>query len=165
MNQPLEKLIEALREELQQYGEMLARLDQQQEHVMARRSEDLLQSTAEIEMQGQALQRCRHVRGECQATVARAAGLTGDATFAELIPQLPAEVQPLVAALVQDNNESLMRIHERSRQNHMMLCRSMELMSRLLGNLLPTIPTPTYTDKGGVAGGKFPAHAIYQAIG
>ena len=48
MNEALEKMIHALREELQQYGEMLARLDQQQDHVMTRASENLLEATAGI---------------------------------------------------------------------------------------------------------------------
>ena len=165
MNDALEKLIQALREELQQYGEMLARLDQQQEHVISRKSEDLLQATAEIEVQSKTMQRVRQERVDCQVAVAQQLGLASDATFAEMIPKLPGQYRPLVAALIQENNESLGRIHQRSRQNHILLCRSMELMSRLLGNLLPGMPSPTYTDKGGVTTGNFPAHAMYQAIG
>jgi hypothetical protein len=165
MNEALEKLIQALREELQQYGEMLARLDQQQEHVTRRASEDLLQSTSEIELHSQTMKQARQVRTDCQATVARELGLESDATFAEIIPKLPGQYRPLVVALVQENNESLGRIHQRSRQNHILLCRSLELMSRLLGNLMPGSHSPVYTDKMNVSSGAFPAHAMYQAIG
>jgi FlgN protein. len=165
MNDALEKLIQALREELQQYGEMLARLDLQQEHAISRRSEDLLQATAEIEVQSQVIKSARQARIECQAAVAEALGLASDATFADLIPLLPADYRPLVSALVQENNESLGRIHQRSRQNHILLCRSLELMSRLLGNLMPGTHNPVYTDKMNVSNGAFPAHAVYQAIG
>ena len=129
MNEALEKLIHALREELQQYGEMLARLDQQQEHVMTRTSENLLETTAGIEVQSQAMQLTRKTRIELQAEVARTLGLASDAIFAEIIPKLPVNYRPLVTALVQENNESLGRIHQRSRQNHLLLCRSLELMS------------------------------------
>lgn len=165
MNDALEKLIQTLREELQQYGEMLARLDQQQEHAISRRSEDLLQTTAEIEVQSQTIKAARQDRVESQARVAGALGLGSDATFAEIIPQLPVAYRPLVTALVQENNESLGRIHQRSRQNHILLCRSLELMSRLLGNLMPGTHSPVYTDKMSVSNGAFPAHAVYQAIG
>ncbi len=164
MNDALEKLIQALREELQQYGEMLARLDQQQDHVTQRSADELLQSTAGIEVQSQALHASRRVRVEQQQEIARALGLAGDATFAEIIPQLPGDYRPLVTALVQENNESLLRVHARSRQNHVLMCRSLELMSRLLGGLLPGSAT-VYTDKGGLLNGSFPAHAMYQAIG
>lgn len=166
MNDALEKLIQALREELQQYGEMLARLDQQQECVMSRRSEELLEATGGIEVQSQAMHSSRHSRVELQAEVARAVGLPGDAPFADIIPKLPENYRPLVQALIQENNESLGRIHQRSRQNHIMLCRSLEMMSRLIGNLVPGSSTsPVYTDKGSVTPGTFPAHAIYQAMG
>jgi hypothetical protein len=165
MNEALEKLIHALREELQQYGEMLARLEQQQEHAIRRASEDLLQTTGEIEVQSQTMQLARRIRIESLAAVARSLNLASDATFGEIIPQLPADYRPLVQALVQENNESLGRIHQRSRQNHILLCRSLELMSRLLGNLLPGSSSPVYTDKMNLSGGTFPAHAMYQAIG
>ncbi|KAB2646347.1 MAG: flagellar protein FlgN [Verrucomicrobia bacterium] len=165
MNEALEKLIHALREELQQYGEMLARLDQQQDHVMSRASENLLEATAGIEVQSQAMQMTRKMRIELQMEVARSLSFASDATFAEIIPKLPVNYRPLVTALVQENNESLGRIHQRSRQNHLLLCRSLELMSRLLSNLLPGSGSPVYSGNGSVTGGNFPAHAMYQAIG
>ena len=165
MNEALEKLIQALREELQQYGEMLARLDQQQEHVMHRASENLLEATAGIEVQSQAMQQTRKTRTDAQAEVSRSLGFESDAMFAQIIPKLPANYRPLVQALVQENNESLGRIHQRSRQNHLLLCRSLELMSRLLGNLLPGSSSPVYSGNGNITTGNFPAHAMYQAIG
>ncbi|MFO1511399.1 MAG: flagellar export chaperone FlgN [Verrucomicrobiota bacterium] len=164
MNDALDKLITALREELQQCGEMLARLDQQQDHVTRRAADELLQSTAEIEVQSKVLHESRRARTDCQQSVARELGLAGDANFAEIIPQLPGDYRPLLSALVQENNESLLRVHQRSRQNHVLMCRSLELMSRLLGGLLPGSAT-VYTDKGGLLSGTFPAHAMYQAIG
>ena len=78
---------------------------------------------------------------------------------------ISVKVASLVTALVQENNESLGRIHQRSRQNHLLLCRSLELMSRLLGSLLPGSNSPVYSGNGSVTGGNFPAHAMYQAIG
>jgi hypothetical protein len=165
MKEALEKLIQALRDELQQYGEMLARLDQQQQHVINRQTDDLLESTSAIEIQSQTMQLSRQHRTEQQAAVARTVGLASDATFAEIIPLLLADYRPLVEALVQENNESLGRIHQRSRQNHVLLCRSLEMMSRLLNTFMPGSSSPVYTDKMNVSKGGFPAHALYQAIG
>lgn len=165
MNEALENLISALREELQQYGEMLARLDQQQEYVTTRSSEDLLEATAAIEMQSQTMQQARQLRVKSLTAVAHSLHCASDATFAEIIPRLPADYRPLVTALVQENNESLGRIHQRSRQNHILLCRSLELMGRLLSSLMPGSSSPVYTDKMHVSNGAFPAHAMYQAIG
>ena len=91
-------------------------------------------------------------------------GLDADAAFQQIIPNLPADFRPLLGALVQENNELLMRVHHRSRQNHVLLCRSLELMSRLLGSLLPGGGT-VYTGKGDVLGSFGPARSTYQAVG
>ena len=160
----LQDLILSLREELQQYGEILARLDQQQEWAMRRAADDLLQSTAEIEAQSQVIQSARCQRIERQSEVARALQLEDTAEFAEIIPLLPRDYRPLVAALVQENNELLARVQQRSRQNHVLLSRSLELMNRLIGTLLPS-GSPVYTGKGDIASAVLPKRSIYEAIG
>jgi hypothetical protein len=164
MNEALEKLIQALREELQQCGEMLARLDQQQKHVTSPAADALLKSTAEIEAQSKALHESRRARTDRQRELARELGLMSDASFEDIIPQLPADYRPLMMALVHETNESLLHLHQSSCQNHILMCRSLELMSRLLGDLLPGSAT-NGTDKGGLLSGAFPAHATHQAIG
>jgi endonuclease V-like protein UPF0215 family len=55
----LENLIEALRNELQQYGEMLALLDHQQEMVLQQRTDDILHSISAIDSQSAAIQAAR----------------------------------------------------------------------------------------------------------
>src|SRR6266487_1544256 len=160
----LQDLIHALREELQQYGEMLARLDHQQELILRRAPNDLLQSSADIEAQSQVIQSARQARTDRQREVARALGLSDEAAFAQIIPLLPADYRPLVAALVQENNELLVRVQQRSRQNHLLLARSLEFMHRLIGALLPG-GSPVYTDKGNVIGGRMPQRSFYQAVG
>ena len=165
MTQALEDLIQSLREELQSYGEMLARLDQQQEQVMNRAPDELLQSTAGIETQSYAIQEARRVRESKQGIVALGLKLARDAGFSEIIPNLPADYRPLLSALVQENNELLVRVHQRSRQNHLLLCRSVELMSRLLGSLLPGSST-VYTERGDVLGAfGSVTRSTYHAIG
>lgn len=149
MMKELNALIEALREELQQYGELLARLDFQQEQVMQRATEDLLQSVAAVQQQGEVVMQTRHERERCQRAAARAAGLPEDSPFAELLPLLPADYRPLVGALVQENNELLVRVHQRSRQNHLLLARTLEMMQRYLSTCFPdATPTPTYNELG-----------------
>ena len=55
----LQHLIETLRNELQQYGEMLALLDQQQELVGKQAADDLLRSLSAIDTQSAAIQAAR----------------------------------------------------------------------------------------------------------
>jgi hypothetical protein len=162
MNEALEKLIQALREELQQSGEMLARLEEQQGCASPQSYEDLLQATAAIETQSQTMQRARRLRIESLEEVACSLNLPGEATVGEIILKLPADYRPLLTALVHENNESLGRIHHRSRQNHSLLSRSLEMMSRLQGAVRTGSATPVHTDKLDVSS-TFAGQAIKQA--
>jgi hypothetical protein len=163
MSDSLHCLIHSLREELQQYGEMLALLDHQQELVTSRAADALLESTGAVEAQTAVIHRAREARLERQAALAHECGLPGEATIADLLPCLPADYRPLLAALVQENNELLMRVQMRSRQNHVLLTRSLELMTRLIGSLLPSGST-VYSGRG-VVGGMLPTQSLYQAMG
>jgi len=59
MIQSLQLLIDALRDELQHYGEMLALLDRQQEYLIARAASEVFQSISLIKAQGSAIQQAR----------------------------------------------------------------------------------------------------------
>ena len=71
MTDALDKLISALREELTHYGEILALLDQQQELVVVRASDDLLRTVASINKQSDVIQSARQHRQSCQREMAR----------------------------------------------------------------------------------------------
>jgi len=164
MNELLQNLIEALREELKEYGEMLALLEQQQQMVTHRQTQDLLQSTGSINIQAEAIAAARREREQRQREVARELNLGTDASFNEVMPCLPAAFQPLVKALVQENNQLLARIQQRARQNHLLLTRITELMQRFLGSLIPSNPM-TYDNAGQMLATALPQHSVYDAIG
>ncbi len=164
MKDPLKNLIEALREELKEYGEMLALLDQQQDMVMHRRTQDLLQCVAATNTQSETIAAARREREQHQRHLNLQLELAEDATFAVLLPRLPAEYRPLVQALVQENNELLVRVQQRARQNHLLLSRVVELMQRFLCSLFPGQPT-TYNDTGHMLAAGLPQRSFYDAIG
>src|SRR5262245_8676654 len=164
MTRTIEDLIQALREELQSYGEMLARLDRQQELVMHHAPNDLLQATVEIEAQNRAMLDARRLRMAAQQVVALDLDLAGDTEIDKIVLKLPADFRPLISALVRENGESLARVHQLARHNHILLCRSLELMSRLLGGLLPGSGMG-YTEKGDVLGAFALAKLAYQTTG
>lgn len=165
MTEALILLISTLREELKQYGEMIALLDQQQEYMMARATEDLFQSVAVIQAQSNAIQAARRVRESHQRAMARLLGLAESAPFADILPLLAADYRPLVQALVQENNQLLVRVQHRARQNHLLLSRSCELMQSLIGTLFPSRDTNTYTDRGGRFQRSLPLTTLYEAVG
>jgi flagellar biosynthesis/type III secretory pathway chaperone len=165
MIEPLKQLIAALREELQSYGEMLALLDQQQHWVFARAADELFQSIGSIQDHALILQEARTRRDDCRRSVAQGFVLPEDTAFATLIPQFPAEYRPLVQALVQENNELLVRVQQRARQNHLLLSRSVELMQRLIATLLPGQDTRVYTDAGRNRPPATASSSVYNAVG
>lgn len=165
MKQSLHLLIAALREELQQYGEMLARLDRQQEQVIARAADDVFESIRLVQEQGEVIQAARAHREQCRATVAQAVLLPGDASFALLIPMLPQDYRPLVKALVDENNALLVRVQQRARQNHLLLSRSVELMQSFLNTFFPARETVVYNDRGTTHTRAVAMSPIYEAVG
>jgi flagellar biosynthesis/type III secretory pathway chaperone len=165
MNDFLNNLIESLREELKQYGELLALLDQQQEKVLLRQTQDLLQTVAAVNTQSIAIRAARLEREQYQRNLARHLGMPESASFAVLIPALPADYRPLVQALVQENNELLVRVQQRARQNHLFLGRALELMQRFITSLCPAHGTPTYSDAGGLLMPGLSPQSLYDAVG
>jgi flagellar biosynthesis/type III secretory pathway chaperone len=165
MNELLQNLIEALREELKEYGEMLALLDQQQQMVMHRQTQDMLQCVAAINAQSETIAAARSERGQRQRHIALKLGLPEEAPFTALIPRLPPEYRPLVQALVQENNQLLVRVQQRARQNHLLLSRVVELMQNFLGSLFPGSQPVTYDDGGHMLAAALPQRSIYDAVG
>jgi flagellar biosynthesis/type III secretory pathway chaperone len=164
MKDLLHNLIEALREELKEYGEMLALLDQQQEMVMHRQTSDMLQCVAAINAQAQTIATTRLEREQHQRHVARQLGLPETSGLTALVPRMPAEYRPLVQALVQENNQLLTRVQQRARQNHLLLNRVVDLMQRFLGSFFPA-NAPAIYNEAGHCPGALPQRTVYDAIG
>jgi hypothetical protein len=132
MTATLEPVIEALRNELQQYGEMLALLEAQQQAVSQRQSGLVLNSVPAIEAQGSVIQDARRTRETHQRQLAWALGRPEGVPFQDLLPLLPGEYRPLISALVQEINQLLGCVRQFAEQNHLQLRRSLELMEHFL---------------------------------
>jgi len=158
-------LIDALRDELQDYGEMLALLDRQQEYLIARAASEVFRSISLITAQGSAIQQARARREECRRAVAEDWRQPREAALGALIPLLPADYQPLLRALVDENNELLVRVRRRARQNHLVLRRSVKLMQDLLNTLLPSRHASRCDDFGSLPAGAAAPRARYEVAG
>ena len=165
MNELLQNLIEALREELKEYGEMLALLEQQQNIVMHRQTQDLIQCVTAINTQADAIAAARREREQHQRHVALELRLPEDANYETLAPRLPAGYRHLIQALVQENNQLLLRVQQRARQNHLLLSRVVDLMQRFLGTLFPGAAPSTYDESGRALAAGLPQRSIYDAVG
>lgn len=165
MNEQLNNLIEALREELKQYGEMLALLDQEQGLVMERQTMGIAPCVAAINTQAETLRVVRHEREQRRRHLARSLQLCEDISFKELTSKLPVEYQPLLHALAQENKELLVRVQQRARQNHLLLSRMVELMQKLITSILPGTGPATYGEGGLLLTPGLTAQPLYNAVG
>jgi flagellar biosynthesis/type III secretory pathway chaperone len=164
MNEHLHNLIESLREELKHYGELLALLDLEQGCIVRRRPEELLDTVSDINTQGDLIQVARREREQRQRELARSLQVAEDAPLGSLLPALPEPYRPLVSALVGENNQLLMRVRQRARQNHLLLNRSVELMERFIGSFCG-VGAPVYNESGTMKPPKAVSHAFYEAVG
>ena len=129
MTRPLQQLIDALRQELQQHGELLARLD---ETPPARHS-PAPDAGQPVESQAETLLAVQRQRERFQLQLAWAAEQPGACSFDELIPALPQNYRPLVSALVEENESLRRRVGQRLREDLCWLDRACELSTRTLG--------------------------------
>jgi len=165
MTEALGKIIEALRDELQHYGEMLALLDQQQESAINRLADEMFTATTAIQNQAIIIQTARRDREQLQRELARELVVAESSTFIEIIPLLPADYRPLVQSLVDENNALLLRVQQRARQNHLVLSRSVDLMQQFLGMLFPSRETQVYNGQGSRELRLLPTPPLYEAVG
>ena len=165
MNELLSNLIEALREELKQYGEMLALLDQQQQLVVQRQVAELPDNVNGVNAQAGVISAARQEREQRQRHLARLLAQPENTSFTILIPLMPSDYRPLVDALVRENNELLVRVQQRARQNHLLLSHCVELMQQLINSVFPGVSPTTYDGSGHIPVGAVPPQPLYQAVG
>jgi flagellar biosynthesis/type III secretory pathway chaperone len=165
MTESIQNLVNALRDELKEYGELLALLDRQQQSVIERDADQVFQSVGSVQRQGLTIAEARSRREACASAIAQELGQESDAAFSVLIPLLPAPYRPLVKALMDENNELLIRVQQRARQNHLLLSRSVELMQGLLDSLIPSRETRVYNGRGNMQVHETVPRSFYQGVG
>lgn len=166
INDAVEKLIESLRYELQQYGEMLALLDKQQENVLDSNTTGVLDDLSAISIQTNVIKNARAASEQAKRQLCGQLGIDGNSSFKETIRHLPEDYQLLLSALVDENNALLARIHQRARQNHLLLRRSIELIQQLIGTVIPGLCTTVYTQNGNALNSIIPqTTSIYNELG
>ena len=92
-------------------------------------------------------------------------GLGQGATLTDLIQKLLPKYQPLMQALLQENNRLLFKVQQRARQNHLLFSHSLKLMEQVIASLLPSTATTVYNGGGGLATPVFAGKSLYEAVG
>ena len=166
MNEELDNLITALRDELTQYGEVLALMQEQQELIINRAANELLLNLNVVNEQMEKVSIARNRRDACRRALVASLGGTEETTFRQLTKMLPEEVQPLLNALVEEINQLLQSIQKWLRQNHMLLRRSLDLMQQIMQGMFPSSSATagTYGREGQVSPVTPPPSTLYEGI-
>lgn len=159
MTEPLDNFISALREELTQYGELLALLESQQQEIVARNVDEVHENAAQIHDQTQHLDRLKLRREAERKNLYTELELPNDASLKNSITLLPADYQPLVRALIDENHHSITRIRKLARQNHLLLNRSLTTVRQLVNSLSGSTRPSTYSGDG-----RLPSETSTQSI-
>ena len=166
MNEELKILITALREELTQYGEVLALMQEQQQFIINRSANELLLNLNVVNEQMEKVSVARNHREACRRALVATLGATEETTFRQMTEMLSPEVQPLLNALVEEINQLLQHIQKWLRQNHMLLKRSLDLMKQIMQGMFPSSSATagTYGPGGRVSPVTPPPSTLYEGI-
>ncbi|MCH2603251.1 MAG: flagellar protein FlgN [Pedosphaera sp.] len=166
MNEELNNLIAILREELTQYGEVLALMQEQQELIINRAANELLINLNTVNSQMEQVAQVRQQRELARQQLVDSLGGTEETTFRQMTEMLPAEVQPLIDALVQEINQMLQNVQKWLRQNHILLKRSLDLMQTIMKSMFPSSSAVagTYGRSGQVSPVNPPPSSLYEGI-
>jgi flagellar biosynthesis/type III secretory pathway chaperone len=166
MNEALNNLIAALREEMTQYGELLALMQEQQELIINRSANELLINLHDVNQQVEKIATHREEREAARRALVQTLGGTEDTTFKQMTALLPEEYQPLLNALVEEINQLLQRIQTWVKQNHLLLQRSLDLMSKIMHTIFPTssAAAKTYGRGGTVNPIAPPPSTLYEGL-
>ena len=164
MKEHLDKLVRNLREELIQYGELLSLLEQQQEMIVNRSADGLIQNLTSIHAQMAEVAKARGCREQCRSELAVSLDLDAELPIKEMYSSFPVEYQSLMQTLVDEVNELLIKANQRLRQNHLLLSRSLEFMQQLIQSLFPTQAGQTYDQSGLIGSTYVPQRTTYETL-
>jgi hypothetical protein len=141
----VEQLVEALRIELQQYGEILALLESQDSAGGGLPA--ILNVCDSIQRQGAAIEEARLVRLQQQSRLAWVVGQPEKHSILDLLPDLPPHYQPLLAALMSEINGLVDQVRQEAVHCHTRLQGAVEQIEKLITAMAGNnaVPPPNYS--------------------
>ena len=162
MSTSWEFITECLRNELQEYGALLGLFEDQQANLLRRDADAVLSLAGQLEEQVRRAHEVREHREQAVRLFASSISERADATLRQLIHHFPAEVHPLIKALIDEINHLIHRVRRGARQNQVLLARTVETHEQMLRLLRPDSFSKTYSPTGSIAHAGSPA---WQAAG
>lgn len=142
MNQASEywsELIEALRNELEAYGELHRLIDHQKDTLLKRNPQDLYDSVEALEKHIQAMRPICDFRKSLQDQQST----NPDVSLKVLIQSAPYDLQPLLEALHDEISRLLENSRNHMRRNQLMMNRARQINEQLQQTLFPNQSAPS----------------------
>ena len=143
-----EELLDLLRDELQEYGGLIGLLNAQQQSILNRRSDSLLEINQSVQTQMEASQILQKRRQGFVNHLARNFGQSTDSSLTELLPHLPEVTKPMFESLIEEINNLITRVRRKIEQNQRLLMRLAEVTDQILGISDPVGHSKTYSKDG-----------------
>ena len=162
-----ENIVHCLRDELQEYGGLLGLFEEQQGALYRRDASGVLSTVHSIEEQARVANAKRVEREQLVSEFAAEHGCLPTSTLRQLMPQFPAEIRPMMEAMIDEINRLVHRARRGARQNTLLLQRAIAMHQEALRSLRPDSYSQTYSPRGQVSVGtpQAPGSAALQAVG
>jgi flagellar biosynthesis/type III secretory pathway chaperone len=151
MNNPWENLVECLRNEAAEYGQLLKLIEEQQQMIFKRDTAGVLRLTNAIQSQADILQDCRRGRDRAIAQFATEHGREPTSSLRSLLPAVAPEIRPQLEALIGEVNRLIHRVRRSMHLNRRLLGCTLEFHQELLRRLRPDAFTKTYARDGRIS--------------
>jgi flagellar biosynthesis/type III secretory pathway chaperone len=143
-----EELLNLLRDELQEYGGLIGLLSAQQQSILNRKEESLLQLNQSVQTQMEASQILQKRRQGLVCSLARSFGESERSTLSELVQHFPDVTRPMFESIIEEINSLIGRVREKVMQNQRLLARLVEVTDQILGATDPASHSKTYSSEG-----------------
>lgn len=143
-----EDLLGLLRDELQEYGSLIGLLSAQQQSILNRKPENLLEINQSVQAQMEASQMLQRRRLGFVNSLAQSFGESDDSTLTELVPYFPDVTQPMFLSIIEEINNLISAVRSKIEQNQRLLSRLNEVTDQILGLTDPSSHSKTYDKQG-----------------
>ena len=145
-----EELLDLLRNELQEYGGLIGLLNAQQQSILSRQSDSLLEINQSVQTQMEASQILQKRRQGYVSSLASSFGEPSDSSLSQLVDYFPEVTRPMFVSIIEEINNLISRIRSKILQNQKILQRLTEVTDQILLASDPKNQSKTYDRSGGL---------------
>ena len=154
-----EDLLTLLRDELQEYGGLIGLLSAQQQSILNRRPDSLMELNQSVQTQMEASQILHKRRQGFVSSLAQKFGESEGSSLSEIVDHFPDVTQPMFQSIIEEINNLITQIRKRIAQNGRLLSRLTDVTDQLLTVTDPASHSKTYSKSGDLSSLSFSKRA------